>query len=136
LRDRDDNIQFMERKTKVLIIDDDDYIVKALGDHLSRKGYEIHVATDGEEGLEAVRRKEPDLVLLDIVMPRKDGIALLKNLKENEDTQQIPVIMITNLESKDTLEEMNRLGISAIMVKANYGLVEVIDMIEQTLRAK
>jgi DNA-binding response OmpR family regulator len=126
----------MKRKTKILIVDDDVYIVKALKDHLVRQGYDIYVASDGEEGVSAIMKIKPDLILLDIIMPKMDGITLLKLLKADALMQDIPVIMITNLESKETLAETHASGIDVYLIKANYCLCEVIEQIEKTLKDK
>ena len=125
----------MDKKNKILIVDDDEYVVKALSDHLGRKGYQTITASNGEEGLRAVEESVPDLVLLDVIMPKMDGITLLRELKKNSATESIPVIMITNLDNKESDTEANNLGAAAYLVKTNYGLDEVTKKIEEILNS-
>jgi DNA-binding response OmpR family regulator len=123
----------MDKKNKILIVDDEEYIVKALSDHLGRKGYETITASNGEEGLSAAEKSMPDLILLDIIMPKMDGITMLRELKKNSKTESIPVIMITNLDNKESDMEANELGVAAYLVKTDYGLEEITKKIEEIL---
>jgi len=91
--------------SKVLIIDDEEeigFFVKKLLEHFG--SYRVIVATNGQDGLKAARRERPDLILLDISMPRMDGFAVLKALKEDLDTTSIPVIMLTALDTDEAKE--------------------------------
>lgn len=85
----------MAEATKLLIIDDDVTLVNALKLYLSKEGYEVITTSNGLEGLQALYNQRPDLVVLDIMMPKMDGLKVLKKLKENKKTQNIPVIMLT-----------------------------------------
>jgi len=82
-------------KKYVLIVDDDPDMVETLGMMLESKGYEVGKAYDGIEGDEAVRRRNPDLLVLDVMMPRKDGYTLCAELKKNSSTRHIPIILLT-----------------------------------------
>jgi len=79
----------------VLIVDDDPDMVETVGMMLKNKGYEVGAAYDGIEGEEAIRQRRPDLVVLDVMMPRKDGYALCAQLKKDASTRDIPVILLT-----------------------------------------
>lgn len=79
----------------VLIVDDDPDIVDTVGMMLESKGYEVGKAYDGIEGQEAIRRRLPDLLVLDVMMPRKNGYVLCSELKKNEETRDIPIILLT-----------------------------------------
>ena len=124
----------MDKNKKILIIDDEKLIVKAFKDHLSRKGYEIAVAFDGEEGFVKAKEFKPDLILLDILMPKIDGITLLKELKNNSATESIPVIMITNLESDENIKETKKLGSTVYLIKSNHDLSAISEEIEKTFK--
>lgn len=124
----------MEQNKKILIIDDEKLIVKAFQDHLTRKGYDIEVAFDGEEGFTKVKEFKPELILLDILMPKMDGITLLKKLKEDPETKPIPVIMITNLEKKESVAETEELGSLVYLVKSNHGLEDINNEIEKSFK--
>ena len=80
---------------KVLIIDDEIHFLKLVESRLKANGYEVITARDGKEGLEKAKTKMPDLILLDIIMPKMDGRETLKRLRQDEDTKSIPVIMLT-----------------------------------------
>jgi DNA-binding response OmpR family regulator len=82
-------------KKYILIVDDDPDLVETVGMLLESKGYEVGKAYDGIEGEEAIKKRRPDVLVLDVMMPRKDGYKLCKELKENKWTQDIPVILLT-----------------------------------------
>jgi CheY-like chemotaxis protein len=80
---------------KILVVDDEPHIVKLVSSRLEANGYEVIAASDGKEGIEKAKEEQPDLILLDIAMPKMTGHEVLKKLKEDKDTKSIPVIMIT-----------------------------------------
>jgi DNA-binding response OmpR family regulator len=82
-------------KKYVLIVDDDPDLVETVAMLLESKGYEVGKAYDGIEGEEAIKKRRPDVLVLDVMMPRKDGYMLCKELKSNKWTQDIPVILLT-----------------------------------------
>ena len=82
-------------KKYILIVDDDPDLVETVGMLLDNKGYEVGKAYDGIEGEEAIKKRRPDVLVLDVMMPRKDGYKLCKELKSNKWTQDIPVILLT-----------------------------------------
>jgi DNA-binding response OmpR family regulator len=85
----------MEEKYKVLVIEDDDSISNVVELNLRLDGYEVYLAADGEEGLSMVEEVEPDLVILDVMMPKIDGWEVLMRLRQQPETRDIPVIMLT-----------------------------------------
>ncbi|MBN2406449.1 MAG: response regulator [Elusimicrobia bacterium] len=80
---------------RILVIDDDDTLAEVLKIRLQMQGYEVMVATNGKDGMRQVRQERPDLVILDITLPDVDGFYLCELLKNNPETQDIPVIMLT-----------------------------------------
>ena len=82
-------------KKRILVVDDERHIVRLVQVNLERAGYEVLTAYDGVEALEKVKSEDPDMVVLDVMMPRMDGFEVLKNLQANPQTQNIPVIMLT-----------------------------------------
>jgi DNA-binding response OmpR family regulator len=82
-------------KKYVLIVDDDPDMVETVGMMLEFKGYEVGKAYDGVEGDESIKQRRPDLMVLDVMMPRKNGYVLCAELKKNKDTRDIPVILLT-----------------------------------------
>ncbi len=80
---------------KILVVDDERHIVRLVEVNLSRAGYEVETAYDGVEALEKVKATDPDMIVLDVMMPRMDGFEVLKRLQADSETQDIPVIMLT-----------------------------------------
>jgi two-component system alkaline phosphatase synthesis response regulator PhoP len=88
-----------ERKRKILIVDDDPDILAAIGAVLEARNYEVATARDGEEGLARLREEKPDLMILDLLMPRKDGFAVCKELKDPRWSKysDMPILMLTSV---------------------------------------
>ena len=90
-------------------------------------------AMDGEEGFRLAKSEQPDLILLDLILPKLNGFEVLKRLKEEKATEDIPVIVLTNLEGMGDVEKALELGAMTYLVKANYSLEEVLQKIKQAL---
>ena len=118
---------------KILFIEDEPTLQKLVGRFLERKNYQVISALDGEAGLELTKKTKPDLILLDLILPKKDGFEVLEELKKDEITKNIPVIILTNLEGSTDVEKALSLGATTYLVKANYELEEVVKKIEETL---
>lgn len=118
---------------KILIIEDESVLQKTFGDLLSAEGYEVISALDGEDGLKMAKVKKPDLILLDLILPKMHGLEVLKQLKEDSETKDIPVIILTNLEGTDDVEKALELGATTYLIKASYTLKEVLSKIKQVL---
>ena len=82
-------------KKKILVVDDEPHIVRLVEVNLQRAGYDVLTAMDGIEALEQVKANRPDMIVLDVMMPRMDGFTVLKHLKADPETKEIPVIMLT-----------------------------------------
>jgi CheY-like chemotaxis protein len=100
---------------------------------LKEAGFEVALALNGEDGLRMAKEYLPDLILLDLILPKIDGFEVLEKLKEKEITKDIPVIVLTNLENPADIEKAIRLGAKGYLVKANYSLEEVINKIKQAI---
>lgn len=118
---------------KILFIEDESALQKTFGDVLKKEGYEMGSALDGEIGLRLAKVQKPDLILLDLVLPKLHGFEVLKKLKEDNETKDIPVIVLTNLESIEEVEKALELGATTYLVKAQYSLREVIEKIKKAL---
>jgi DNA-binding response OmpR family regulator len=118
---------------KILFIEDESALQKTFRDILEKEGYQMISALDGESGLRLAKSEKPDLILLDLILPRKDGFEVLKELKEDETTKGIPVIVLTNLEDIESVEKAIRLGATTYLVKAQYTLEEVIQKVKKAL---
>jgi len=118
---------------KILFIEDETALQKTFSDFLKGEDYEMIPALDGETGLKLAKSKKPDLILLDLILPKLHGFEVLKKLKENKETKDIPVIVLTNLEGMTDIDRAIELGATTYLVKANYTLEEVVDKIKKAL---
>jgi len=120
--------------TKILIVEDELTLNKALEEFLVEEKFEVFSAFDGEEGIRLAKEKKPDLILLDIILPKKDGFEVLDYLKLDKKTQKIPVLLLTNLESAEDIEKAFNKGATTYLVKANYRLEDIVKKIKETLK--
>ncbi|MBA7634789.1 Polar-differentiation response regulator DivK [subsurface metagenome] len=118
---------------KILFVEDEPALQKTFGDILKQEGYEMLSALDGQKGLELAKSEKPDLILLDLVLPKMHGFEVLKSLKEDETTQDIPIIVLTNLEAMGDVEKALEMGATTYLVKASYSLEEVVQKIKKAL---
>ena len=121
---------------KILFIEDEPALQNALSTTLEGGGYTLLSALDGEIGLQTAQREKPDLILLDLVLPKIDGFEVLKKLKENHEMENIPVIILSNLEGSIDVERALELGAKTYLVKTNYKLEEVVEKIKNILSEK
>ena len=119
---------------KILFIEDEFTLQKTMGEFLEKEGYKIIHALDGEIGLNLAKKEKPDLILLDLVLPKLNGFEVLKKLKKGKETQNIPVIILTNLEESTDVEKILELGATTYLVKSDQSLDDVLKKIKQTLK--
>jgi DNA-binding response OmpR family regulator len=105
---------------KVLIVDDEKGILKMYQERLSMEGMEVTTASNGEEGINLAKNQKPDIIMLDIIMPKFNGLDVLKNLKNDPDTKNIPVFLLTNLPAECSGDKAKELGAAGYLVKAEY----------------
>lgn len=108
----------------------------ALGSYLGAEGFEVKAAGDGEVGVQMALTEKPDLILLDIVLPKKDGYEVLTEIRANESTKHTPIVLLTNLGSISDVEKALELGATTYLVKADYKLEEVTAKIKEILHIK
>lgn len=121
------------KKVKVLIIEDDSYISDMYKIKFESENFETIVAEDGINGIKEIEKQKPDIVLLDIVMPKVDGFSVLKMIKKNEDSKDIPVVLLTNLGQKDNVERGFELGATSYIIKAHFTPSEVVKKVKEIL---
>ena len=126
-------MKISKKGKKILFIEDESAFQTTFGDMLSKQGYEMIKAMDGKTGLDLAKEKNPDLILLDLILPKMDGFGVLKGLKENQETKDIPVIILTNLENTGDVQRALELGAMTYLTKANYTLAEILGKIEKIL---
>jgi len=114
-----------ELKKTILIVEDETPILQALHDELTDNGFKVLEAKNGEAGLRVALREHPDLILLDIVMPVMDGLAMLKKLRDDEWGKEAEVIILTNFGDDKKVHEAMVQGSYAYLVKSNWKLEDV-----------
>jgi DNA-binding response OmpR family regulator len=119
---------------KILIVEDDRFLRELIARKLRNEGYEVLEAVDGEEGLKRIKEERPDLVLLDLILPGIDGFEVLAKAKEDPDTAQIPVIILSNLGQREEIERGLKLGAIDYLIKAHFTPGEIIEKIKNILR--
>jgi len=117
----------------ILFIEDESALQKTFGEIVAQGGYQMISALDGEIGLRVAKEKKPDLILLDLILPKIHGFDVLKKLKEENETRDIPVIVLTNLEGLEDVEKALKLGATTYLVKVNYSLEEILEKIKKAL---
>ncbi len=125
----------MEKK-KLLVVEDDLVLQKSLEEFLNAEGFEVSCAIDGEIGVQKAFAEKPDLILLDIVLPKKNGYEVLEEVKANKETTNIPIVLLTNLGSVADVEKALGLGATTYLVKADYKLEEITQKIKEILNIK
>ena len=118
---------------KILMVEDEKALQSTLGELLTSEGFALAQAYDGQEGLEMAQSENPDLILLDLRLPKKDGFEVLKELKSDKKTSEIPVIIFTNLETAEDINKALEAGATTYIVKANYGLEDILVKIKETI---
>ena len=123
----------MSSKKTILLVEDDEFLAELYGTKLSLEGYDVSLATDGEKGLKMIKEKKPQLVLLDIILPKMDGFEVLKAGKTDRALRSIPIILLTNLSQKDEVKKGLGLGAKDYLIKAHFMPSEVVEKIKETL---
>ncbi len=124
---------FMAKQKKVFIIEDDEMISSMYKTKLEAEKFIVKTIANGFEGLKAVEQEAPDLVLLDIMLPQLDGFSVLRQLKKNPKTKNIPVVIMTNLGTEEDIAKGKQAGAVDYIVKANFTPAQVIEKIKKYL---
>jgi DNA-binding response OmpR family regulator len=117
----------------VLVIEDDTSLLNVLAYKISETGFEVLKARDGQEGLALALREQPDLILLDLLLPKLSGLNLLDNLRKDEKGKKIPVFILTNLTENDTIYKSITLNTAAYFIKSNSSLEHIATEVKNKL---
>jgi CheY-like chemotaxis protein len=124
------------QNARVLLIEDDKFLRKACEAGLRKRGLTVMTAVDGEEGLQQARAGAPDLILLDMLMPRLSGMETLEALKQDDRTRDIPVVILSNSSVDTKVQKAKALGAIGYLVKASFSLQELGDRVLAFLEAQ
>ena len=121
-------------KIKILVVEDDPFLLGMYVTKLEMSGFIVTGVEDGNEAVPAVEKEKPDLILLDIILPNMDGFEILKKLKKENSTKDIPVIIFTNLGQQADVEKGLELGAVDYLIKAHFTPSEVITKVNKILK--
>ena len=120
-------------KIKVLLVEDDKMIIDMYTLKFNQEGYDIVQAENGKDGLALAKKNIPDIILLDIILPQMDGFTVLKELKADDSTKNIPVVLLTNLGQDGDVKKGLELGAKDYLIKANFTPSQVVDKVKSVL---
>lgn len=123
----------MKVKPKILIIEEDRFLRKIYKNKFTKAGFEFREAISGDEGLNKACSEKPDLVLLDLMLPKKSGFDVLVELKRDKATKKIPVIILSNLAQEEDIKRTLSLGARDYLIKTEVSLSDVIDRVKKCL---
>ncbi len=123
----------MPSTKSILLIEDDEFLAELYATKLQLEGFEVALAVDGDKGLQMIKDLKPDLILLDIILPKMDGFEVLTAVKKDLALKSIPVILLTNLSQKDEVRKGLDLGAIDYLIKAHFMPSEVVKKIKDTI---
>ena len=129
-----DNNPEENQKIKIVLAEDDKFISRAYQDGLQRAGFTITTAYDGNEAVAKIKEVKPDLILLDIIMPEKNGFEVIEEIKQDAALSAIPIIILSNLGQDSDIQKGRALGANDYLIKSNLSMSEVIEKIKMYLK--
>ena len=121
----------MGEQKRVLFVEDDQSLLKIYSNKLRISGYDISLATTGDEGLRKAALEHPDLILLDLILPGKDGFKVLGELKSVDGTKDMPVIILSNLGQEEDVKRGKELGAVDYLVKSDVSLMDLVEKVQK-----
>ena len=119
------------KRSKILVVEDDPFLLELYQMKLNEEGFEVFVAHNGREGFEVAEANQPELILLDILMPEVDGYEMLKKIKASAQTKKIPVIIFSNLSQREEIEKGLRLGAADFIVKTSLTPLQIAQKVKE-----
>ena len=121
---------------KVVIVEDEEILLKVLQEKFKQAGFEIASAVDGSEAISVVKKFMPDVVVLDLILPKKTGFEVLEEIKSDPQLKQIPVVVLSNLGQDDDIKKALQLGAEDYIVKTQHPINEVVEKVKGKLIRK
>jgi len=123
-------------KSKILLIEDDKMLADMYITKFSKEGLKVIRAEDGAKGLEIAKKEKPDMILLDIIMPKLDGFAVLRELKKDPGMGDTHILLLTNLGQSEDVDKGRELGADDYFIKANHTPAEIVEKVKYLLTSK
>lgn len=125
----------VDKKINVLLVEDDVFLANIYKTKFTMEGFNVIHADNGESAITEANKKKPDIILLDVLLPKKDGFTVLTELKQNtSEVKDIPVILLTNLGQKDDVEKGLEMGAEDYLIKAHFKPSEVVEKVRKILK--
>jgi len=118
---------------KILIVEDEAILAEMYQDKFTQSGYEVSLAFNSEEGLALAKKERPDLILLDILLPKENGIQFLNWLRKDPEISSMPVVAFSNYDDPETKKEAFQLGVKDYLIKTNYTPQQIVEKIKSYL---
>jgi len=122
-----------KEKIKILLVEDDSFLLGMYATKFEMDGFKVIMAEDGEKAIRAALKELPNIILLDIILPKLSGFEVLKQLKQEPATANIPVILLTNLSQRSEIEQGLKMGAEDYLIKAHFMPSEVVEKIKKIL---
>ena len=122
-----------KKQIKILLVEDDPFLLSMYSTKFELENFHVTSASDGESGLEMAKKENPDIILLDILLPNMNGFEVLEKLKNDDSTKGVPIILLTNLNQKNEIEKGLALGADDYLIKAHFMPSEVVSKIKKIL---
>ncbi len=123
-----------DKRPKILIVEDDEPLVEVLSERFDNENFDVLIAKDGAQALLTALEKQPDVILLDIVMPQLDGLSMLKKLRTYENGKNIRVIVMTNLSDSKEVHEALANGAHDFLVKSDWAIADLVESVRNQLK--
>jgi DNA-binding response OmpR family regulator len=120
----------------ILVVEDETFLVKIYTVKLKKEGFDVSIATDGEQAVKMASEIKPDIILLDLILPKMNGFEALEKMRQDPNLKKTPVIVLSNLGQDEDIKRAESLGATDYLVKANFSIQEVIAKIRATLGQK
>ncbi|HAS95257.1 MAG: Response regulator [Candidatus Wolfebacteria bacterium GW2011_GWE1_48_7] len=118
---------------KIVIVEDEEALARVLKEKFESEEFEVELAMDGKVALPIIQKMRPDLVLLDLMLPKRDGIDVLKDIKADRDLESLPVIVLSNLDGDEDIKQAISLGAKDYFVKSQHPIKEVVEKVKDFL---
>ncbi|MFA6436650.1 MAG: response regulator [Candidatus Paceibacterota bacterium] len=122
-----------DKKIHLLVVEDDEFLVKMYESGLTKEGFDVTTAGNGEEGLQKAGEIKPDLILLDLIMPKMDGFTCLEKLKEDNAIKRIPVVILSNLGQDSDIKRGMEMGAEGYLIKTDFTVKQVAEKVRKIL---
>lgn len=121
---------------KIVIVEDEEILSKVLEEKFRKANFDVAIAVDGEEALPVIRKFSPEIIILDLILPKRSGFEVLQELKTNPELKAIPVIVLSNLGQDEDIKKALQLGAEDYIVKTQHPINEVIEKVKERLLSK